>query len=240
MLKNVIIPILITLLLATLALGQAAWSGIEGNWIGALEFSGTKLRLAFKVVKVGDSLQAKFDSPDQGATDLDVDTVTFQGQSVKFEAKKFGFTYEGTLNDKGDEINGIFNQGPAKLPLILKRVTELPKNSRPQDPQKPYPYKEEQVTYKNEKDNVKLAGTLTLPSSGGMFPAVLLISGSGAQDRDESIAGHKPFLVLADHLTRNGFAVLRVDDRGIGGSDRGNLSATSENFAEDVLAGSSF
>ena len=87
MLKNVIIPILITLLLATLALGQAASSGIEGNWIGALEFSGTKLRLAFKVVKVGDSLQAKFDSPDQGATDLDVDTVTFQGQSVKFEAK---------------------------------------------------------------------------------------------------------------------------------------------------------
>jgi pimeloyl-ACP methyl ester carboxylesterase len=169
-----------------------------------------------------------------------VDTVTFEGQSVKFEAKKFGFTYEGTLNDKGDEINGTFNQGPAKLPLILKRVAQLPNSNRPQHPQKPYPYKEEQVTYKNEKDNVKLAGTLTLPTSGGTFPAVILISGSGAQDRDESIGGHRPFLVLADHLTRNGIAVLRVDDRGIGGSDLGNPSATSENFAEDVLAGIQF
>ncbi len=117
---------------------------------------------------------------------------------------------------------------------------QLPKINRPQEPQKPYPYKEEQVTFKNEKDNVKLAGTLTLPSGARTYPAVILISGSGVQDRDESIAGHKPFLVLADYLTRNGIAVLRFDDRGIGGSEPGSPAATSENFAEDVLAGIQF
>ena len=123
---------------------------------------------------------------------------------------------------------------------MLKRVAELPKINRPQDPEKPYPYKEEQVTFRNEKDDVRLAGTLTIPSGGETYPAVILISGSGAQDRDESIAGHRPFLVLADHLTRNGIAVLRVDDRGIGGSELGSPAATSENFADDVLAGIQF
>jgi pimeloyl-ACP methyl ester carboxylesterase len=221
--------------------GQAVATSIEGNWIGILEFNGTRLRLAFKVAKVGDGFQAKFDSPDQGATGLNVETVTFQSQSIKFQSKQFGFSYEGTLNDKGDEITGTFNQGPAKLPLVLKRVAELPKKiNRPQDPEKPYPYKEEQVTFRNEKDDVKLAGTLTIPSGGGTYRAVILISGSGAQDRDESIAGHRPFLVLADHLTRNGIAVLRVDDRGVGGSELGSPAATSENFADDVLAGIQF
>src|SRR6185295_8812237 len=103
-----------------------------------------------------------------------------------------------------------------------------------------YPYDEQEVSYRNEKDNVKIAGTLTLPRSAGPYPVVLLITGSGSQDRNETIAGHRPFLVLADYLTRNGIAVLRVDDRGVGGTDLGSRSATSENFAEDVVAGVSF
>ena len=119
-------------------------------------------------------------------------------------------------------------------------LAEAPKLSRPQDPKKPYPYEEQEVSYRNEKDNIKISGTLTLPRGGGPYPAVLLITGNGAQDRNETIAGHHPFLVLADHLTRNGIAVLRVDDRGMGGTDLGSLSATSENYAEDVLAGVSF
>jgi pimeloyl-ACP methyl ester carboxylesterase len=137
-------------------------------------------------------------------------------------------------------MNGVLYQGPASLPLVLKRVADLPTINRPQDPKKPYPYDEEEVSYRNEKDNIKLAGTLTLPRGGGSHPAVVLITGSGAQDRNETIAGHRPFLVLADHLTRNGIAVLRVDDRGVGGSEPGSPIATSENYAGDVLAGVQF
>jgi len=241
MTKSINTQILILTLFVTLIFGQAPQNtDIDGNWTGTLEFSGIKLRLTFKVSKTADGYWVKFDSPDQGATDLDVDTVTREGDLVKFDAKKFGFAYEGKLNEKGDELTGTFKQGAAALPLVLKRVAEVPKVSRPQDPQKPYPYDEVEVSYTNEKDNVKLAGTLTLPRTPGKHPAVILITGSGAQDRNETIAGHRPFLVLADHLTRQGIAVLRVDDRGIGGSDPGSVTATSENFAEDVLAGVRF
>ena len=160
---------------------------------------------------------------------------------MKFSAAKFGFSYEGNLNEKGDEIGGTFSQGAAKLPLNFKRALNAevaPK--RPQTPQKPFPYKSEEVIYTNAKDKVKLAGTLTLPNGEGKFPAVILITGSGLQDRDETILGHKPFLVIADYLTRKGIAVLRVDDRGIGGSDLGSRSATTENFVGDVLTGVEF
>ena len=122
--------------------------------------------------------------------------------------------------------------------MVFKRTDSAPTLNRPQDPSKPYPYDEEEVTYRNTADNVKLAGTLTLPrDKSNRYPAVILITGSGSQDRNETIAGHRPFLVLADHLTHNGIAVLRVDDRGTGGSDRGSLNVTSENFMYDVLAG---
>jgi hypothetical protein len=107
---------------------------------------------------------------------------------------------------------------------------------RPQEPKKPYPYGEQEVIVDNKKDEIRLAGTLSTPPSGGPFPAVLLISGSGPQDRDETIVGHKPFLVLADHLTRLGVAVLRVDDRGVGQSTGQFLECTSQDFADDALA----
>ena len=238
--QQLILSTLLILLLATFVLAQVATSSIEGNWSGAIDVGGIKLRLVFKVSKTATGYQAKFDSVDQGATDLDVDTVTIEDRQVKFEAKKYGFKYEGKLNDQGDEMNGVLYQGPASLPLVLKRVADVPTISRPQDPKKPYPYDEEEVSYRNEKDNIKLAGTLTLPRGGSSHPAVILITGSGAQDRNETIAGHRPFLVLADHLTRNGIAVLRVDDRGVGGSGPGSPTATSESYAGDVLAGVQF
>jgi hypothetical protein len=216
--------------------GQTA-ANIEGNWLGALEFSGIKLRLVLKVAKIGEGFTAKFDSIDQGAKDLPIDSITRKGDSVSFSAAQFGMSFEGTLSEKGDEINGTFKQGGGSTPFVFKRISEVPKINRPQDPQKPYPYAEEEVSYKNPKDNVKLAGTLTLPRAEGKHPAVILITGSGGQDRDETIAGHRPFLVLADYLTRKGIAVLRVDDRGIGGSGGGSMSETSEDFAGDVLAG---
>ena len=152
--------------------------------------------------------------------------------TVNFSAARFGISYQGTLSEKGDEISGTFKQGEGTLtPLDFKRVPQRSaKTNAPQDPKKPYPYKEEEVTYKNVKDNVKLAGTLTLPTGEGRFPAVVLITGSGAQDRDGTVVGHRLFLVLADYLTRKGIAVLRVDDRGIGGSERGSPLATTANY----------
>src|SRR5215813_14211697 len=112
--------------------------------------------------------------------------------------------------------------------------------NRPQEPKKPYPYDEEEVGYENKRDGVRLAGTLTLPRGKSSFPAVILITGSGPQNRNEELLGHKPFLVIADYLTRQGIAVLRVDDRGVGGSTGSNANSTSENFAADVLAGIEF
>lgn len=216
---------------------QDLTGAIEGNWLGTLDVGGVKLRLVLKVAKTADGYTAKLDSIDQGAKDLPIDSISLEGNKLRFSAAQFGMSYEGTLDEKRGEVNGSFKQLTASAPLVFKRVGEIPKNKRPQDPEKPYPYAEEEVGYKNLKDDVKLAGTLTFPRGGGKFPAVILITGSGAQDRDSTIAGHRPFLVLADHLTRKGIAVLRVDDRGTGGSDLGSLAATTENFVGDVLAG---
>lgn len=232
-----LINILILIVLTLPVFAQNERGAIEGNWLAALEFSGIKLRLVLKITKTGEGFSAKFDSIDQGAKDLPIDSISLQGNSMSFSAARFGMSYEGTLNEKVGEISGTFKQGAGSTQLVFKRIAEVPKISRLQDPQKPYPYNEEDVSYKNAKDNVKLAGTLTLPRADGKHPAVILITGSGGQDRDETIAGHRPFLVLADYLTRKGIAVLRADDRGIGGSEGGSMSETSENFADDVLAG---
>lgn len=235
--RNLIYSTMCVIILSITVFAQSAADSIEGNWLSTLEFSGIKLRLLLKVTKTGDEFAAKLDSIDQGAKDLPIDSITRRGNSVSFSAARFGMSYEGTLNEKGDEISGNFKQGAASTPLVFRRVAEIPKTSRPQDPQKPYPYAEEEVSYQNVADNVNLAGTLTLPRGAEKHPAVILITGSGGQDRNETIAGHRPFLVLADYLTRKGIAVLRVDDRGIGGSGGGSLSETSETFAGDVLAG---
>ena len=230
--------LIITSALAVAA--QVAPQDVAGNWLATLEAGGAKFRLALKIKKSGDGYAAKLDSLDQGATDLPIDSIALNGDKLSFSAANLGLNYEGTLNAAGDEITGTFKQGTITAPLVFKRTAEVSKLNRPQEPKQPYPYTQEEVSYRNQKDNIKLAGTLTLPRGGGPYPAVLLITGSGSQDRNETIAGHQPFLVLADHLTRNGIAVLRVDDRGIGGSELGSLSVTSENFAEDVLAGVNF
>lgn len=227
------------LLIITSALVVTAQVNVEGNWLGTLDV-GVKLRLVLKIKKSESSYTAKLDSLDQGANDLPIDSIVLDGKKLTFSAEKFDINYEGTLNEGGDEISGTFKQGTNSFPLVFKRTAEALKLNRPQDPKKPYPYDEEEVSYRNEKDNIKISGTLTVPRSGGPYPAVLLITGSGSQDRNETIAGHRPFLVLADYLTRNGIAVLRVDDRGVGGTEMGSLSATSENFADDVLAGVGF
>jgi pimeloyl-ACP methyl ester carboxylesterase len=224
------------------ATAPQATSGVEGNWQGALEVSAFKLRLVLKISKTPDGkLTATVDSLDQSAKDLAVDTITFQDGTLKFEMKALGASYVGTLSKDGTELTGQFTQGGV-LPLDFKRVTDASQLElkRPQTPKKPYPYTEEEVSYENKQDQVKLAATLTLPPGNGPFPAVVLITGSGPQDRNEALLGHQPFLVLADYLTRRGIAVLRADDRGVGGTSKGGPNDTTENFASDALAGVEF
>jgi uncharacterized protein len=238
---DIFMSLILSMVLACAAFAQSESGNLEGNWIATLDVSGIKLRLVLKIQKTATGYTAKLDSVDQGASDLPVDSVSLNGNKMSFVAAKFGMSYEGTLNDKGDEITGTFKQGAGSTPMIFRRTGEVVMKTHAQDPKKPYPYDEENVSYRNAADNVKLTGTLTLPRDGnGKHPAVILISGSGPQNRDSLIAGHRPFLVLSDHLTRQGIAVLRVDDRGTGDSDLGSLSVTSENFMADVLAGVDF
>ncbi|MBK7996760.1 MAG: alpha/beta fold hydrolase [Blastocatellia bacterium] len=228
------------LLLGNIALAQPAEKTIAGNWLGTLEINAIKLRLGLKIVAKDDgSFTATFDSIDQGAKDLAIDKITYQEGAVNFEAKQFGITFTGKLEN--GEIVGEFKQGQGKFPLTFKRQDAPVTLNRPQHPKTPYPYEEQEVSYENKKDAIKLAGTLSLPkASKAPFAAVILITGSGPQNRDEEIFGHKPFLVLSDYLTRQGIAVLRVDDRGVGGSSKNVATETSENYAEDVLAGVEF
>jgi uncharacterized protein len=223
---------------------QVQAPSLTGAWEGALELGSARLRLVLKVSRGADGgLKATADSPDQRATDLPVDTITLMGQAVHFEMTRLGASFDGTLAGDGTEIAGQFRQGGAAFPLRLRR-TETPSRptavNRPQEPKPPYPYTEVEVVYENRQDGVRLAGTLTLPRTQGPFPAALLITGSGAEDRNETVFGHRPFLVLADHLTRQGIAVLRVDDRGVGGSTGSVDQSTTEAFARDVQAGVAF
>lgn len=233
---------LIGIALVTVWMSGVAQSkdSIVGGWSGILEVQGTQLGLVFHVEqdKSGE-YSATMDSPDQGASGIAVTKVVHDGSSVRFEVAIAQGYFEGVLSDDGQSISGNWVQG-ASFPLTLKRNLKLKASQKPQEPKKPYPYKSLEVAYPNSKAGITLAGTLTIPEGEGPFPAAILISGSGPQDRNQMIMGHKPFLVLADHLTRQGIAVLRFDDRGVGKS-KGNFSqATSLDFATDVEAGFQF
>jgi pimeloyl-ACP methyl ester carboxylesterase len=213
--------------------------GNEQIWEGKLGLNaGLSLRLVVRVQKSADGgLLGNFQSPDQSPQRLKLDSVILDKTKLAFALKAIGVTYEGKLNAEESEAVGTFTQGGTKLALSLKKTDKATELRRPQTPKPPFPYKVEELKYRNERAGITLAGTLTIPEGRGPFPAVILISGSGAQDRDETIFAHKPFLVLADMLTRRGVAVLRVDDRGVGGSSGNVATATSEEFAGDVEAG---
>jgi pimeloyl-ACP methyl ester carboxylesterase len=209
-------------------------------WEGALTVNGgIKLRLAFYVLKtLGNDYRATMDSIDQGVFGLKVTTVEVSKDSLKLTIKNVG-EYEGKIDETGQAV-GRWKQGGSNLPLTLKKVAEVSEVRRPQIPKAPFPYASEDVTYESQAKGVRIAGALTIPDGDGPFPVALLITGSGSQDRDESILGHKPFLVLADDLTRRGIAVLRVDDRGVGGSTGNPAESTTLDFVDDVLGGIDF
>lgn len=230
-----VLPLVFCLVLTAI---PARAQSVAGDWLGTLDVGVLKLRLVFHITENDKGLAATLDSPDQNAKGLPVRTVTLTGSTLKLEMPQIGATYEGQRSEDGSRVQGTFTQQGKPLPLVLTRVTDPSQleRRRPQLPLKPYPYREEEVTFDNAAAGVTLAGTLTLPEGAGPFTAVILISGSGAQDRDESLLGHKPFLVLADHLTRKGVAVLRYDDRGTGKSTGDFATSSSADFATDAEA----
>lgn len=206
---------------------------IIGQWNGALKIQGTQLRIIFHISKTDSGYIATMDSPDQNARGIPVTSTSFENSKLKLEIRNLGFEYDGEF--EGSIITGTLKQNGQEFPLNLSREKiEKQTAKRPQEPKKPYPYYSEDITFQNNKANITLAGTLTLPKKEGIFPAVILITGSGPENRDEEVFGHKPFLVIADYLTRNGIAVLRYDDRGVAQSTGDFKTATSFDFASDV------
>lgn len=213
---------------------------VLGDWNGALEVQGMQLRLVFHISQNGDNLKATMDSPDQGATGIPVQKVDFKDKKLTIEMPNIGLKYEATLSEDGSAIDGTFNQGPMSMPLKMTREkVEKKALVRPQEP-KTIDYQQEEVTFNNPKGGHDLAGTLTIPADGKFDKVVILISGSGPQDRDEALLGHRPFFVLSDHLTNQGIAVLRYDDRGVAKSKGTFQGATSRDFADDANAAVSF
>jgi dienelactone hydrolase len=214
-------------------------SDIDGAWMGSLDLGAMKLRVVFHIINTEDGLIATMDSPDQGQSGVPTTSTTRNGASLKIEMKAIGGVFEGKIAADLQSIDGTFTQLGAAHPLLLKKVKDKAELElkRPQNPVKPYPYHDEEVSYDNTQQHVTLAATLTIPQGKGPFPAVVLITGSGPQDRDESLLGHRPFLVLSDYLTRHGIAVLRADDRGTAKSTGVFATATTADFATDTEAG---
>lgn len=228
-----LILILIAILSSFLMTGQE----ISGKWNGVLKVQGTQLRLSFNVTQTEHGYSTTMDSPDQKVTGIPVEKTTFENSILKLEIPSAQISYQGTLN-KDHVIVGTFSQNGQSFEMNLsKEVIQKQVYARPQEPQKPFSYYTEEVKFENKTDHVTLAGTLSLPKKEGNFPAVILITGSGKQNRDEEILRHKPFLVLSDYLTKKGIAVLRFDDRGAGESTGDYTKATTIDLARDVQAG---
>ncbi|MBS1730691.1 MAG: prolyl oligopeptidase family serine peptidase [Bacteroidetes bacterium] len=211
---------------------------ILGDWEGKINV-GVDVKIVFHFTINPDStLSGTMDSPDQNVIGIPLSKVIFVGDSIHTELQMLKAIFKGrTINDT--TIDGTWYQSNSTFPLILyrqiskKEIVKL----RPQTPKPPFDYHSEDVVYFNKDSSIQFGATLTFPKKGGPFPVALLITGSGQQDRDETIFNHKPFAVIADYLTKNGFATLRIDDRGKGQTTGVFAGSTSADFANDVLAG---
>ncbi len=208
----------------------------EGSWWGTLKVGDQTLRLVFRLRKDAQGRwTGTLDSPDQSAFGIPISEVAIENGQITLKVARIGGEFVGTLSDDGKQIRGEWRQSGLKFPLVLN-AGEPPAPLRPQEPKPPFPYRTEEVKVPNRKAGITLAGTLTLPEGKPPFPAVVFFTGSGAQNRDQEVFGHRPFLVIADYLTRRGYATLRMDDRGVGGSEGDMRTATTLDFAEDALA----
>lgn len=232
---------LMSLLLILIPLLTSA-QDLKGAWKGLLEVGPAKLNIVFHI---HDDNNVTMDSPDQGAMELPTKVVCMQEDSISVTMPRLGAQYAGKL--VGEKINGTFSQMGHSFPLILKRG-EI-KMNRPQTPQPPFEYTTQEVVFHNKGIDAKtglpteggeawLGGTLTYPKGfkTGM-PVILMVTGSGQQNRDEELMGHKPFLVIADYLARHGIATLRYDDRGVGKSTGNMAVITLQSNMLDAEAG---
>jgi pimeloyl-ACP methyl ester carboxylesterase len=213
---------------------------VDGTWEGKLSVGANTLRLVVHITGGPGAYSATLDSPDQGAKGIPVSKVQQAGDSLHLEVAAAGAKLSGRLvNDS--TLSGQWRQGGAAFPIEMKKSATnngtAAVNKRPQTPVPPFSYQSKDVTYHNANHSIQFGATVTKPIGEGPYPAVLLITGSGPQNRDEELFGHKPFAVIADDLTKRGFLVLRVDDRGVGQTTGDHRSATSRDFADDVKAG---
>ncbi len=216
------------------ASGQTTQDRISGSWMGTMNAGGTPMRLGFNISLTEEgAYKATLDSPDQGALGIPVGEVSLTGDSIKIDAPMLRGYYLGKLSSK-TTIEGEWNQSNQSFALILEKQEEALVMNRPQEPQPPFPYTQEEVSFKNKVQDFSLGGTLTIPPGEGPFPAVVMVTGSGSQNRDEEIFGHKPFKLIADYLSRQGIAVLRYDDRGVGSSGGNAIEATTADLAVDA------
>lgn len=216
-------------------------NGISDTWSGVLNVQGQELGVVFHIKEEHGSLTATMDSPDQNSFGLKTSEVSFSNNNLEIKSETLNMTYEAVYNTERDYFSGTFVQNGMTFELDLGRGPyEPPVYERPQTPKEPFAYTAEEVTFVNKEAKIRLAGTLTKPKEIANPPVVILITGSGPQNRDSELMKHKPFWVIADFLSTQGVAVLRYDERGVGESEGKFGPATSEDFASDVLAAIAF
>ena len=225
---------ILTLLLLSVQLLFA--QEITGSWKGDLEVQGMKIPLVLHIKREGEKLISTLDSPKQGALNIPVSKTNYNTDQLVIELPAMGISYSGKVTNQS--ISGTFKQGGMELPLVLSKIkgdAAASQLNRPQTPKAPFTYKNEEVTFINPSDKNTLAGTLSEPNNfNKKQPILILITGSGKQNRDEELFGHKAFAVIADDFAKKGIATLRLDDRGIGGSSKGSPEDTSFNFSTDI------
>lgn len=235
--KKTILIILLAITMTGLAQVQST-TALLGSWSGKLNVGAMSLTLVLHLEQADGEVNITLDSPDQGAKGISASKEFLSDDSIAVKVEAIGMTYRARLKD--GKLDGMFAQNGVKIPLVLtKGAVEAKK--RPQLPKPPYPYETEEVTFMNENDGATLAGTLTWPVGYDKKQkpmVVLLVTGSGQQNRDEEVFEHKPFLVIADYLARQGIATLRYDDRATGKSVGGDVAnGTTEDFSRDAAAG---
>ena len=237
--KKTIITLLFALAAVTGWAQVGSTTALLGSWSGKLNVGPTSLTLVLHLEQADGYVKVTLDSPDQGAKGIGALKEYLSDDSLAVKVEQIGMTYRARLKD--GKLDGTFAQNGFSTSLVLTKGAPVSEVKRPQTPKPPYPYETEEVTFRNEVDNATLAGTLTWPigyEKKQKPVVVLLVTGSGQQNRDEELMDHKPFLVIADYLARQGIATLRYDDRATGASIGGEVkNATTEDFSRDAAAG---
>ena len=232
--KNLIFTIV--LILCSFSTLIAQQKDIVGIWEGEMNMMDKELFIIFRITENDGKFKGTIDIPAQAIVEHAVSSIKWKQDTIILSV--FGATYTAVLKNNKQGLEGTWLQNGKSFPLVMERKTEENcfRYNRPQEPKTPFGYKTEDVVYENKKAGINLAGTLSIPKGEGPFPAVILVSGSGPQNRDEELVKHKPFLVIADYLTKNGYAVLRYDDRGIGESQGNFQTATTADFTTDAIS----